>query len=230
MAYIETELLIKGIQVNEPVTVLTNILLSGLTFHFYLRLNKVTQKKSTLLSYWKFFFLFLSIANLIAVVSHGFKSYIEPNTYYYVWMFMNLASFPSSYFLLLSNLEVSYLHPKKHKWYYWFIQLLTLLLVVSIYLLNTIELVKLNAGLVILITLWVHIKSHKNGLSGSYWIYNGFLLSLICLPVHTYKISLHPYFNFKDISHVIMLVSLYFIFLGMKNYLETAETETKKAV
>ena len=43
----------------------------------------------------------------------------------------------------------------------------------------------------------------------------GILISFLTAFVHGAKLSLHAYFNFNDISHVLIMVSLFVVFLGV---------------
>jgi hypothetical protein len=211
----ETNLLLSGIRIDEPVTVLTNLILSVFSFYFYIHLGKLKNIGTNLSRYWRLFFLFIAIANTIAAFAHGFKSYFNSHDYYYVWMFMNMAGIPASYFLLLTNLESAQISQKTKNNLQYFAAVLTLSLVIFMYLINDISLVKVNAGLVILITLFAHLITYRKGIAGSKLILRGFIISILTLFVHTMRLSLHDYFNYKDLSHVIMNIGLYVIFLGV---------------
>jgi hypothetical protein len=211
----ETNLLISGIRIDEPVTVLTNLILSVFSFYFYARLGKLKNNGTNLSRYWRLFFLFIAIANTIAAFAHGFKSYFTQHDYYYIWMFMNMAGIPASYYLLLTNLESAAITQKTKNYLQYLAAALTLSLVIFIYLINDISLVKVNAGLVIFITLFAHLIFYRKGIPGSKLILRGFIISILTLFVHTLRLSLHDYFNYKDLSHVIMNIGLYVIFLGV---------------
>lgn len=225
----ETNFLLLGLRIDEPITVLTNIFLSVFTFSFYYRVTQTAHKDDKLSLYWAYFFLFLGIANTIAAFTHGFKSYFEQDDYYYIWMFMNMAGIPSSYYLLLTNLEISEFSDKKRVWYYRASQIMTLALVITMFFLNNIGLVKLNAGIVILITLLVHFQTFRKGNPGSKLIFGGFAFSMLTILVHNLKLSLHDYFNYKDISHVIMNIGLYIIFLGVMQLSQSRLVPKEKA-
>lgn len=211
----ETNILLSGIRIDEPVTVLTNLILSVFSFYFYFHLGKLKTIGTNLSKYWRLFFLFIAIANTIAAFTHGFKSYFSKEDYYYVWMIMNMAGIPASYFLLLTNLESASITQRLKTNLQFIAALLTISLVIFMYLINDISLVKVNAGLVILITLFAHLITYRKGLPGSKLILRGFIVSILTLFVHTMRLSIHDYLNYKDISHIIMNIGLYIIFLGV---------------
>ena len=75
-------------------------------------------------------------------------------------------------------------------------------------------LIKIHAGIVLSYSLIVHAISLKNKQEGSGYIVAGILISFFSIVIHILKISLSDWFNYKDIAHVIMLCSLYYIFKG----------------
>jgi len=129
-----------------------------------------------------------------------------------------------AYFLLRSNLEFA--NPEKPKK-----QLLQLLIlsVTIIFLFITIVSnnflsVKINGGIAVIISLITHFQTYREGLPGSGYISFGFAFSLLSIIVHSTQFSISEWFNYKDISHVIMNISLYFIFLGVTRKLGSKES------
>ncbi len=198
----------------EPVTVLTDILLSIFCIYFYNKLN-FPGNKATLGKYWRFFFLFMGISTFIAAIAHGCKAYFSNQVFYFIWMAMNISSIPSAYYLLKATIELSeFTDQLKRRLTTISLAAMLLLTVLTVYI-NNFALIKVNAGIVILLALVRHYHTYKKGYQGSGYIVFGFAFSLSSIVVHTTQYSLHEWFNFKDISHVIMNISLYIIFTGV---------------
>lgn len=203
-----------GCRIAEPVTVLTDILLSVFCFYFYNKLH-VAKHQTELGKYWRFFFLFIGLSTFIGAVAHGLKEYMPQGLFHMVWMTMNLISIPSSYYLLKVTITLSHFTEEKKK------NLSSISLVGMCFLglftiiYNQFDIIKINAAVVILLTLVRHYHSYKRGYTGCGYIFFGFAFSLLSVIVHSLKISYSEWFNFKDISHVIMNISLYIIFTGV---------------
>ncbi|MCF8254732.1 MAG: hypothetical protein K9H61_07925 [Bacteroidia bacterium] len=206
----ETSFNLFQFNINEPMTVLTNLVMSIYCFYFYSKLGS----NHKLGYYWRLFFLYMAISTLVGALTHGLKNHFSSNEFYYIWLFMNLASIPASYFLLQANIQLSKWDEVTKKKLSIASAIVTLLLAIMVISVNQFLLIKVNAGLIILITLITHFQTYKKGIKGSGWIVFGFAFSSLSILVHTMQFSLHTYFNYKDISHVIMNIGLYIIFLG----------------
>jgi hypothetical protein len=172
----------------------------------------------------------MGIASIIGALTHGLRSYFSNEDYYFIWLIMNLAGIPCSYFLLQANIELSKLNPELKSTLSKLSILLTSILTVMVIGLNNFILVKINAGLVIGLTLYNHFKTYRKGRQGSGFILFGFAISTSSLVVHGLQISYSDWFNYKDISHIIMSISLYVIFLGVMLKMRVEEEiELKKA-
>lgn len=210
----ETGIDLLHIHLMEPTTVITNLITGGLCLYFF---KKLTQQpvQFTLGSNWKFFFLYMGISSIIGAFTHGLKSYFGNDNYYYLWLFMNLSGIPCSYFLLQANIELSKLSDSLKQLLKKLSIVLTATLTLLVIGLNDFLFIKINAGFVILLTLYNHLKRYNEGHQGNGFIFVGFFVSTLSIVVHTMKLSYSDWFNFKDISHVIMSISLYIIFLGV---------------
>ena len=210
----ETFIDIFGFHVLEPVTVLTDILLSIFCIYFYNKLN-FPGNKAVLGKYWRMFFLYIGISTFIGAVAHGFRSYFSSEAFYFLWMTMNLSSIPSSYYLLKATIELSEFKDETKFRLTMITLAATILLTILTLIINNFVLIKINAGLVVILALIRHYHTYKKGYTGSGYIVFGFAFSLSSILVHTAQLSISEWFNFRDISHVIMNISLYIIFTGV---------------
>jgi hypothetical protein len=203
-----------GFNLLEPVTVLTNVLISAFCLYFYLKLNHLGNQPK-LKKYWRLFFLFFGISAILGGIAHGFKPYFEPLIFYYVWLSMNLTGLVIAYYLLCTNLEFAKLEKQKKQILYALILFITVLFSVITLTTNNFLSVKINGGIAVIISLITHFQTYRKGMPGSGYISFGFAFSLLSIVVHSAQFSISEWFNYKDISHVIMNISLYFIFVGV---------------
>ncbi len=210
----ETAIDILGIHLQEPVTVLTNILIVLTCAILYFKLNLPTSKPE-LKKHWRSFFVFFGTSALIGAFAHGFKSYFAEETFYYIWMLMNLSGIPITYFLHCANIELSDFTDKtKQILHYIFIAVILVFTIITI-VTNNFASVKINGGIAILFTIIAHVISWRKKMEGSGWIAFGFIFSISTMIIHTAKLSLGVWFNFKDISHVFMNIALFMIYAGV---------------
>ncbi|MCD6066381.1 MAG: hypothetical protein K0S33_1207 [Bacteroidetes bacterium] len=210
----ETFVDIFGIHIQEPVTIFTNLLitLTGVCMYFKLRRH---APKATLNRYWRLFFLFFGLNAAVGFITHGFKSYFAGEAFYYVFLCMNLASVPITFFLLKADVENTELKQDVKKNLNIVIFVASAIFVIITVLTNTFGVVKISAGISILTTIVVHMYTQRKGYAGSGDIAFGFGFSILALIVHGARLSVSEWFNFKDISHVIMIISLFLIYKGV---------------
>lgn len=214
----ETAIDILGLHLQEPVTVVTNLLITVSCILLYFKLN-VDSHRLKLKKYWRLFFVFFGVSALIGAFAHGFKSYFEPNVFYYIWMTMNLSALPITYFLFKANITLTGASEKYKQQMHYFVISTILVFVIITVLTNNFVAIKIVGGIAILTTIITHTQSYRKKIKGSGWITFGFTFSISTLIIHTAKISFSDWFNFKDISHVLMNISLCFIFIGVKQKL-----------
>jgi hypothetical protein len=203
-----------GIIILEPMTAATDLLLAVFCIYFYNRL-RLPKPSEPLLKFWRLFFLIMGISTLFGTMAHGLRHYMSDDVFKFAWMGMNLSSVLSSYFLLLATIEMMRGDNEELLRRLQLIALIVTLLITGATLaLNEFSLIKIYAGFVVLLAVYRNYATFKQGVKGTGLIAFGFGLSMLSILVHTAKFSLHEYFNFKDLSHIIILVSLYFIFMG----------------
>jgi len=210
-----------GVHILEPMTAATDVLLGVFSLIFFKRLM-VPTTHTALAKYWRGFFLFLGISTLIGVIAHGFKTYFSDEVYKYVWMTMNLSSIPSSYYILKAVVEEGQYTPERKQLFGRISLGVMLLLALLTIIMNQFVLIKINAGLVIVLTLIQYSFCYKRNIAGTGMILFGFGFSTLAIVVHSLKLSLHEYFNYKDISHIIMLTSLYILHNAVRKRLAAA--------
>lgn len=82
---------------------------------------------------------------------------------------------------------------------------------------NNFLIVKIHAGIVLLYSFIVHLLVYKRTKEeGSKLVAIGISITFIPIIIHSLKFSIHEWFNYKDISHVIIFIALLVIYKGVK--------------
>ncbi len=201
-----------GLQITEPFTWLTNWLVAAfvLSFGHFLYRDKfadATQK------YWSFFFVFIGLASLTGGTAHGFINYVGQNFHYAAWIFTGMAVFAAE----LATIQL--IENEKVKSVVRLIIYAQLIIMSSsVMYLHNFNSVRINSavglvGMVIPVSV-LHYLKHKD--KRSLFIIFGVLSNLIPGAIHTFKISYNQWFNFNDISHIIMIFCFYILYKGAK--------------
>lgn len=219
-----TEIEIAGIIIRDPVTAITNVLIVLTAFWCFLqfRNRELGEAQRT----WRWFFLFLSISALVAVVVHGFSYYTSEETHLFIWTSMCLIQGLGITFAQLATVMQYFPERTRRLWLLvpgiQFVVFCVILLGFHSYEVTKIH---IAAGLVP-IMVWnaiLHFSAERTG--GP--IALGIFVATITAFVHTFKISFGNWFNHNDISHILLCFALWLICKGV---LRTAtQTETVNA-
>ncbi|MCE3227185.1 MAG: hypothetical protein K0S32_1736 [Bacteroidetes bacterium] len=176
---------------------------------------KILRQKTPLATQWSFFFLMIGLSSLIGSMAHGAHFQLGETFFRTTVFVMNAVSLIAIYFCFkAANTYFSLGRKEPNKMVsYGVIAWIAILLVLT-FIQGNFLLIKIHAGIVLTYSLIVHIITHRKGRAGSGYIAGGILISFLSIVVHSIKLSAHEYFNYKDISHIIMLISLMFIYKG----------------
>ena len=214
-----------GVIVFEPMIILTNVLLFLCGLHYFRQLSKFEHKYSKEKAV---FLLLIGVSAIFGSVAHAVHFQLGDLFFKTVLFLMNAISLLAILFFFRGSISyLSGINEQKRMIVFGAGIWVLLLLMVTLYF-NEFILIKLHAGLVLVYSLVIHYVSYKRNDSGSKYILLGILLSFFSILVHSLRFSLHEWFNYKDISHVIMLISMHFIYRGIK--LNSEELEAKSLV
>jgi hypothetical protein len=228
-----TSTTIFGFFIAEPTTALTDFILSVLCVVFFFQFSQSNKEKG--LSSWRYFFLFMGISTFLGAITHAVFLSPEQKNYHYFWLSMQLFSGLSVYFAQLAtiqsitNSKIPIYKSEKTSLLICRIQFIVFAIAVLFY--QNFLVVVINSTLGFLMVLYIHALSGKKyGNRPAGWIAAGITISFMTAIVYTLKLSFNQWFNFKDIAHVIMMVSICFIFYGVAMaYQPDEEQETAKS-
>jgi len=245
MLYEQPSIFPFGLRIDEPVTTLTDLIVSLVCFYAFFKLNKVDVKNRVHL-YLKYYFLSMGIATAIGgIVGHGFlyafkAQWESPEGFINIigrifgdellkdvanpW---KLPGWLTSMFsiALVERASIEYarplINPKVGTFFAWLniIELLTFVTITFVTLNFFFVEVHSAYGLLIVVlgfNFTVFLKTKKKG-SKLFLIAVGF--SAIGALFFMNKWGFSPWFNHYDISHLFMTCSAFYFYLGSKEIL-----------
>ncbi|HTF02471.1 MAG TPA: hypothetical protein VK826_00535 [Bacteroidia bacterium] len=211
MIHYTTEVEIAGIIIRDPITSLTNLAIFGFGFAFFRRLHK--RGLSAPHKNWKYFFLLLGISSLIGVIVHGLSYYTTPQVHFNIWWVMSIvqgAGVSFAQFGVGSNI----FHRNKAA-VAAFVIAQFLAFAISMYAAESFAMAKIHiaVGLIPIMIYYIFqgMKAHK----AEILVATGIGVSAFTAVIHGLKISVSQWFNYNDISHVLIVVSLVLMYRGV---------------
>lgn len=213
----ETSIELFNIKILEPVTTLTDLLVSVVCIYAFL---KIQQKLSgeKIFVFFKYYFLLMAIATAYGgIIGHGFFYLFSIEWKFPGWVISMISV------ALIERAAIMHAYPLMKPNIRKFFSILNIvevctLISITLYTLNFFF-VEAHAayGLVVVVAsfeVFVFLKTKNKG--------SGLLLIAVCISaiaatVHLCKFSIHKWFNYLDLSHVLMAMAAYVFYLGVKN-------------
>ncbi len=209
---VNTQIHLFGFLINEPVTVLTDIIISLMCWYFAYRLNfKSDQQK--MLSAWKLFILTLGISSFFGGISHALTPDTAERAFFK--LIQNFTSLYSNYYLFLGIIYIGQYKEITTKRLKLYTLILILVIAVVTYFINKFIVILICSGITVILGLLQNYKAHKLGFKGCGKIALGFLISVGAIIIFLGKISFSKWFNHNDFSHIVVMASITCIFLGV---------------
>jgi hypothetical protein len=214
---------VSGIIISEPVTVITDVLLAVLCFFFFWKLWKCEKEVAA----WNGFFLFTGMATLLGAYVHGFIGAGPESKIVWPWLTMQSLSCMGIYFA--EQAVIRNFTGKEEKWLRKISEIKLLLFVFLVFYLKDFIVVVANTALGLLSVMAYYLYAGvRTRDRSSLLIVSGIALSISTAVVFINKISLNKWVSHNDISHLIMMASLYLIYRGASG-LTTKENITAAA-
>lgn len=214
MVEAQPSIYIQGIRIDEPITTLTDLLVSAVCLYAFVKLSKHSVRTKTL-TYLRYYFLLMCLATLFGgLIGHAFLYALSFSWKLPGW----IISMFSVAFIERSAIEYARPHTKKQVGN--FLSILNILELITI---MTITLSTLNfkwvefhsgyglLGVVLPLHLYVYYKTKDRG---SLYMILAVAIASVAALLFMNKISLHQWFNYLDISHVVMAIAAYVFYKG----------------
>lgn len=216
MIQYSTEIEVGGIIIRDPVTAITNLGIFAAGLFCFLQLRK--QELDFPNKNWIYFFLLVGNSSLVGVIVHGLSFYTSPETHFKIWWAMGViqgAGITLAQFGWASNVL------KKIRFYVIaFCALQFGVFATLLYIYGTFTIAKIHIGLGLVPIMLYYIYKGVRGFKAEILVATGIGISALTALVHTLKISLGPWFNYNDISHVLIILSLIVMYRGVKSGLQ----------
>ncbi|MCK5330151.1 MAG: hypothetical protein KAK01_01995 [Candidatus Marinimicrobia bacterium] len=201
--------------IYEPMTVITDLILAGMTAWFAWELGAWYWER-LMNVHWHFSraFWMLTLGALLAAISHGIGPHLSPGLKDAIWKLTTISIGFASFFLLMSSFH--------HVFPYDSVRLLRWIPVILLagYLViiwrdpRFINVIRFYAPTMIFVLLVMIYSYFANNGSGSGWLIAGILVSFAAAGVQMSGFTLHKHFNHNDIYHVIQMVGMYLLYRG----------------
>ena len=207
-----TQIELFGLTVTEPFTWLTNWSVAAFSFYFGHMLfhAKLGDKQA---KYWSVFFVFMGIASMTGGTAHGFINYVGSNFHYAAWIFTGIAVFGAQLAALEVIKDARVYAPLKL-----FVILELLAMIAAVVFYQSFEAVRINSAFgMIGIVLPIQVYGYKVlGMRRNGIIALGIISNVVPALIHAGRFSYNRWFNFNDLSHIVMIGCFYLIYLGAK--------------
>ena len=212
MEFIKTSIEIAGIKVMEPVTTVTDLLVTAVCFYAFLKLRNNGSRTVRL---FKYYFFTMALATFYGgIIGHAFLYLLSFSWKVPGWL-MSMASVA-----LIERAAISHAQPLLKPAVGNFfarmniVELLTLTAVVLLTL--NFFFVEAHAayGLLVVVFSFELFVYNKTKDEGSKLLLVAVLLSAIAATVHLTQFTIDRWFNHLDFSHVLMALAAYVFYLG----------------
>lgn len=209
-----------GCIIFEPLVIVTNLVFFILCYVFFRNLGHYNNPFARQMSW---FIILMGTSGVFGALAHSVHYQLGAAFFDVIFFIMNALSLLSIYFCFKAHYTFQHRGRQPSKSYVRLAFAWVLVLLVVSFLQGSFLIVKIHAAIVLLYSLLVHYHSYRHSNQpGSRLIVSGILVSFLSILVHSLHLSFHEWFNYKDISHVIMIVSLVMIHNGAKQLLDSA--------
>lgn len=212
-----------GIRLQEPVTTLTDLLVTVVCFYAYWKLGKVGKLGRTIY-FIRIYFLLMGFATFFGgLIGHGFQYVFGFNWRLLGWITSMLAVM----FIERSAIEytVNLIPRRIHRFLLWLnIIEMVAIMFLTIYYLNF-HFVEFHAiwGFMIVVFSFYLFTFIKTKDVGSRWILYGIVILACAMFVFNFQVSPHLWFNHVDLSHVLMAIASILFLKGALKFGEPPE-------
>lgn len=199
-----------GYHLQEPMALITNWLMTIFSFYAYSRLLHSTSEE---VNNWKKFFLFYGLTTFMAGLGHLFFKYWGIPGKFPNWS----TAIVSGYFAGLAMITniTSIVSQKRYK---------TVILAKAIILLAlaiiTQKFLFVAADAILTYVFFCGIMGYqqfKQGIEDMKYMVIGVAVCLPSIFIFFFKINPHQWLNKDDLSHLLMLLCIFFFYIGAKN-------------
>ncbi|MEO8472466.1 MAG: hypothetical protein ABI477_09735 [Chryseolinea sp.] len=203
-----------GIRIDEPMATATDVLVSAVCLYAFINLTKKNLPSRAQL-YMRYYFLMLSVGTLLGgIIGHGFLYALSLPWKLPGWIISLLSV------ILIERSAISHARPlidqKVGKFFLAF-NVVEFFVVAALTLITVdFKWVEFQSGfgLLVIVGGFHTLTYYRTKDKGSLIILCSIVVTIISGLVFSFKLSLHTWFNYLDISHTLLAVAAYVMYLG----------------
>jgi len=203
-----------GIRIDEPVGTLTDILVTFVCFYAYYQLNK-RKLPGRSQFYFRYYFLLMGVATLSGgLIGHGFLYALDFGWKLPGWIIGMISV------ALVERSAIAHarplIRPRIGKFFLIFnlIELLIIMTITMITLDFTWVQIHSGYGLLAIVATFHAFVWYRTRDTGSFIIMGGVAITGVASIVFMNELSIHTWFNYLDLSHILMAIAAYVTYLG----------------
>ncbi|CAG5087603.1 DUF6962 family protein [Parvicella tangerina] len=217
-----------GLQIEEPITALTDVLIAVVSFIAYYRIKKMPERSKVKLLLMNYFLTMGMATFLGGVLGHALQYYLGFVWKTPAWVISMISV------TLLERAQIEYVKNEISKqlgaFFGWLnvIELMVFMFV-SFALLNFFF-VQVHAayGLAVVVLSFSVFKFVRAKSIGSLYFIFGVIMAIIAATFYMMKWGVGPWFNHIDISNVVMAVGMWIFYLGSVKIIKDVGNDEKK--
>jgi len=212
-----------GWEIREPVTSATDLLTGIVSLCAFILLSLMKSQSKVVFQMRAYFLLMAICMGFASTVGHAFQGYV-------VWEWKMLGwSFGALAICMLEQSSISLLEDKLGRKYtvglraWSVLHLLIFFICIANPATRSFSVVKINStvGLIGLVLPLHAYNYYTNRDKGSAWILFAMVWTLIPAYIYNMEVSYSRWFNFHDISHVLMAIYTVYLYLGARNFVRS---------
>lgn len=205
---------VNGLRIDEPITVLTDLLVVTVCVFAYIKTKSNNQAKEVTLYRW--FLLITGVSTFIsAIIGHAFLYQFGFNAKIYGWVTGIVSIVLAQLAALYNAREV--LGEKKFKLLFWINIIEIVLALVLLFSVFSFVIVEVHSALGLVLTValleYINYKQTKSELSKHMMI--GVGIAVLAVLCHIFKLAFSVWFNHMDLSHMIIAVAVFVMYKGI---------------
>ncbi len=206
-------LTIAGIYIHEPGGALTNLLLAIWGYYLYFRLSGIHEPFG---KYWRYFILMLALASTGGILTHGFPQLFGLGVFFALWSSKN-AFVPVGNYLATMAFIIA-LFPERMAKLRKLFAAKAMLVILSAMVLYSFTPIAIDLGVTYILII-VLAQNYRKDLPGAVYFRNAFGIAILSGTSYIMKFDLDKHWlTHKDIVHVFVYLSMWFIYLGIREY------------
>lgn len=203
-----------GVRVDEPITVLTDLLVVAVCMFGFFKTRSPQQ--STAVKLYRWFLLVTGISTLVsAIIGHAFLYCFDFNAKIFGWI-TGIASVIFAQFAAIH-------HTRKHfseltfKLLTWANSLEIVAAFILLFVCFTFVIVEIHSAIGLLLVVVplevIHYKRTSSTLSKG--MLTGIAIAVLAIVCHIFKLAISVWFNHMDLSHIIMAIGIFAMYKGI---------------